>query len=199
MELYSRMTSFSKRRASSTALCPPQTLSKTSLPMCAKKKGADFAALAKELSQGPTASRGGDLSFFTRGRMVPEFEKKAFAMKVGEISKPIKTQFGWHVIKVTDKKEGRQRPMAEVKDSIEKLLKNKKSRKAKAKLLKRLKAEGKVETFLPKAPIAVKSAGPTPKAIQAKGNLPAKINKAKTAIKPIKVAPKAAPKAPEGK
>ena len=75
---------------------------------------------------------------------------------------------------VTDKKEGRQRPLAEVKESIEKLLKNKKSRKAKAKLLKRLKSEGKVETFLPKAPISAKAV-PTPKAIQAKGKLPANI------------------------
>lgn len=115
----------------------------------AKKDGADFAALAKEHSQGPTASRGGDLSFFTRGRMVPEFEKKAFEMKVDEISAPIKTQFGWHIIKVTERKEGRQRPFDEVKESIEKLLKNKKSRRAKADLLKTIKAEAKIETFLP--------------------------------------------------
>ena len=63
----------------------------------------------------------------------------------------MKTQFGWHVIKVTDKKEGRQRTFDEVKDSINKLLVNKKSRKAKAKLLKQLETDGKVEKFLPKA------------------------------------------------
>lgn len=115
----------------------------------AKKPDADFAALAKELSEGPTAPRGGDLSFFTRGRMVPEFEEKAFAMKVGDISEPIKTQFGWHVITVTEKKEGRQRPYEEVQESIEKLLRNKKSRRAKADLLKTIKGEAKIETFLP--------------------------------------------------
>lgn len=115
----------------------------------ATKPGADFAALAKEHSEGPTASRGGDLSFFTRGRMVPEFEQKAFTMKKDEIAAPLKTQFGWHIIKVTDRKEGRQRPFDEVKESIEKLLKNKKSRRAKADLLKGIKAEAKVETFLP--------------------------------------------------
>lgn len=117
----------------------------------AKAKGADFAALAKKYSQGPTAPRGGDLSYFTKGRMVPAFEKVAFEMKVGEVSKPIKTQFGWHVIKVTDKKEGRQRPFDEVKESIDKLLRNKKSRKAKADLLKELRDAAKIESFLPKA------------------------------------------------
>ena len=91
------------------------------------KAGADFAALAKKHSQGPTAARGGDLNFFTKGRMVPAFEKVAFAMKKGEISKPVKTQFGWHVIKVTDKKEGRQRAFDEVKPSITKLLTNKRA------------------------------------------------------------------------
>ncbi len=118
----------------------------------ATAKGADFAALAKEHSEGPTKSRGGDLSFFTRGRMVKAFEDAAFGMKVGQISAPVKTQFGWHIIKVVDKKEGKQRPYDEVKESITKLLKNKKSRRAKADLLKGLKAKGKVETFLPKAP-----------------------------------------------
>ena len=118
----------------------------------AAKKGADFAALAKKHSEGPTASRGGDLSYFNRGRMVPEFEKVAFTMKVGDVSKPVKTQFGWHVIKVTDRKEGRKRPFDEVKESISKLLVNKKSRKAKAALLKELKDTAKVESFLPKEP-----------------------------------------------
>ena len=118
----------------------------------AAKAGADFAALAKKHSEGPTASRGGDLSYFNRGRMVPEFEKVAFTMKVGDVSKPVKTQFGWHVIKVTDKKEGRKRPFDEVKESISKLLKNKRSRKAKAALLKDLKGKAKVESFLPETP-----------------------------------------------
>lgn len=127
----------------------------------AAKKDADFAALAKEHSQGPTAPRGGDLSYFTRGRMVPEFEKVAFTMKVGEVSAPVRTQFGWHIIKITDRKEGRQRPFDEVKESIEKLLVNKKTRKAKAELVKKLRAEAKIETFLPELADADKAlAGP---------------------------------------
>ena len=117
----------------------------------AKKTGADFAELAKKHSEGPTASRGGDLSYFGRGRMVKEFDEVAFKMKVGEISKPVKTQFGWHVINVTDRKEARERPFDEVKESIVKNLRARKVRKAKQELLKKLRAEAKVESFLPKA------------------------------------------------
>ena len=69
------------------------------------KKGEDFTALAKELSEEPGAKEsGGDLGFFPKDRMVPEFAEVAFSEKVGEISDPVRTQFGWHVIKVTEKK-----------------------------------------------------------------------------------------------
>lgn len=151
----------------------------------AKKAGADFDALAKEHSQGPTKDRGGDLSFFSRGRMVPEFEEKAFVMKVGEISPPVKTQFGWHVIKVTDKKEGRQRPFDEVQESISKLLRNKKSRRAKADLLKSLRTDAKIETFLPERPAEEAAEKPAIKPI------------APNKVKPIQLkAP--TPKVPDG-
>jgi peptidyl-prolyl cis-trans isomerase C len=62
------------------------------------KDGADFTKLAKEKSTGPTSSAGGDLGWFSKGSMVPEFEQAAMALKEGEISAPVKTQFGWHVI-----------------------------------------------------------------------------------------------------
>ncbi|MBW6432124.1 peptidylprolyl isomerase [Patescibacteria group bacterium] len=66
-------------------------------------KDADFAALAKEYSQDPSSSaNGGDLGFFEKGRMVPEFEEAAFKLKKGEISEPIRTVYGYHIIKVTD-------------------------------------------------------------------------------------------------
>jgi peptidyl-prolyl cis-trans isomerase C len=66
--------------------------------------GKDFGVAAKEVSICPSGNNGGDLGFFGQGKMVPEFEHAAFAMNVGEVSEPIETQFGWHLIKVTDKR-----------------------------------------------------------------------------------------------
>lgn len=68
------------------------------------EEGADFAELAKEKSEGPSAKKGGDLGFFGRNEMVKPFERAAFDLEVGEISDPVKTQFGWHVIKKTDER-----------------------------------------------------------------------------------------------
>ena len=70
------------------------------------KGGADFAKLAAERSTGPSATKGGDLDFFTEEQMVPAFSKAAFALKKGEVGEtPVKTQFGWHVIKVEDRRK----------------------------------------------------------------------------------------------
>lgn len=86
----------------------------------AKAEGADFAALAKEYSTGPSNVVGGDVGFFTeRGAMVPEFSDVSFAMAVGEISDVVETQFGYHVIKVTDKKEAGVAPLEEVREHVE--------------------------------------------------------------------------------
>src|SRR5262249_4089514 len=68
------------------------------------KGGADFATLAKEKSKDPGAAEGGDLGYFTKDQMVPEFADVAFKMYPGQLSNPVKTQFGWHVIKVEDKR-----------------------------------------------------------------------------------------------
>ena len=68
------------------------------------KKGADFAALAKEKSKDPGAADGGDLGYFTKDQMVPEFADAAFKLDKGQISDPVHTQFGWHVIKLEDKR-----------------------------------------------------------------------------------------------
>jgi parvulin-like peptidyl-prolyl isomerase len=65
------------------------------------KKGGSFAELARKYSQCPSGKRGGDLGFIGRGQMVREFEQAAFTLKMGEISSPIKTQFGYHIIKKT--------------------------------------------------------------------------------------------------
>lgn len=89
------------------------------------EKGHDFALMARAHSQDPSARRnGGDLGFFTKGKMVPAFEAKAFSMQVGEISEPVKTEFGFHIIKVSDIRGGGVKPFEEVKSSIIDSLKN---------------------------------------------------------------------------
>jgi peptidyl-prolyl cis-trans isomerase C len=86
-------------------------------------EGKDFAELAKEKSTDPNKSDGGDLGYFRKGQMVPEFETAAFAMQKGEVSKtPVKTQFGWHVIKLEDKRIAPPPPLEQVKDQIRQII-----------------------------------------------------------------------------
>ena len=114
------------------------------------KKGEDFSKLAKELSEEPGAKEsGGDLGFFAKDRMVPEFADAAFSQKPGDISAPVKTQFGWHVIKVTEKKPAGTVPFEEVKDQITAYLKSAKQREAVQAVLKKLKDSAQIESTLP--------------------------------------------------
>ncbi|MGG1631045.1 foldase protein PrsA [Rossellomorea sp. NRS-1567] len=91
-----------------------------------KKKlddGGNFAELAKEYSTDTSnAESGGELGFFAKGEMVTEFDEKAFAMKKGEISEPVKTEFGYHIIKVTDKKDAKEAVLADHKEEIKDIL-----------------------------------------------------------------------------
>lgn len=84
----------------------------------AKKPGVDFGTLAKTKSEGPSASDGGDLGFFKRGVMVGEFDKVAFGMPIGGISEPVRTKFGWHVIKVEERRAMAAKPYEEMKDVL---------------------------------------------------------------------------------
>ena len=79
------------------------------------KGGADFAKLAKEKSKDPGAAQGGDLGYFGKEQMVPEFAEVAFKMYPGQVSNPVKTQFGWHIIKVEDKRQRRSRDSSRCK------------------------------------------------------------------------------------
>ena len=125
------------------------------------KGGEDFTTLAKELSEEPGAKEsGGDLGFFPKDRMVPEFANAAFAANLNDISEPVKTQFGWHVIKVTDKKAAGTVPFDEVNNQITSYLKSTRQREAVQKVMKDLKDSAKIQTFLP----AVEPAAPAPAA-----------------------------------
>ena len=78
-----------------------------------------FAELAKEYSVDPSAqSNGGDLGFFEKSKMVPPFAEAAFALKAGEVSQPVKTRFGWHIIQTLEHKAGSLRPFSEVKQQL---------------------------------------------------------------------------------
>lgn len=93
-----------------------------------------FSELAKEYSTGPTGKKGGQLGFFGTGKMDPTFEDAAYSLEVGEVSKPVKTQFGWHIIKVTDKRENKDvKSLDKMKDQIKRELRNQKLDKNKAK------------------------------------------------------------------
>ncbi|MDA8083467.1 MAG: peptidylprolyl isomerase [Nitrospiraceae bacterium] len=110
------------------------------------KKGEKFEDLARKLSiDKGSAKNGGDLGYFTRGQMVPEFEKAAAALKVGEISRPVKTSFGYHIIKVTDKKAGPVIEFDRIKDLISQKLSGERQKEAFDKYVAGLKKNYTVE------------------------------------------------------
>jgi peptidyl-prolyl cis-trans isomerase C len=122
------------------------------------KKGEDFAKLAGELTEDPSGkASGGDLGFFSKEQMVPEFADTAFGMENGQISGPVKTQFGWHVIKVEEKRLKPLPKFEEVKPQIEQYV----VRKAQAEMVTKLRAEAKIEKFY-KVEVPADPAAPAP-------------------------------------
>jgi peptidyl-prolyl cis-trans isomerase C len=118
------------------------------------KGGAEFAALAKERSKDPGSADGGDLGYFTKDQMVPEFANVAFQMYPGQTSNPVKTQFGWHIIRLEDR---RNRPVPEfdkVRDQIEAFV----ARRAQSEVVAQLREKAKIERLdakgnvIPQAP-----------------------------------------------
>jgi len=105
------------------------------------KKGADFATLAKEKSKDPGAADGGDLGYFTKDQMVPEFSEVAFKLDKGQLSDPVKTQFGWHIIKVEDKRVKPTPTFDQVKSQIETYV----THRAQAALVEKLRSAANIE------------------------------------------------------
>ncbi|MFP5378576.1 MAG: peptidyl-prolyl cis-trans isomerase [Vicinamibacteria bacterium] len=98
---------------------PEEVRARAEAVLAEARGGADFAALAREHSQDEgSAAQGGDLDFFGQGRMVPEFEQAAFALEVGQISDLVESPFGFHIIKLTDRRAGQTQPLEAVRDEI---------------------------------------------------------------------------------
>lgn len=112
--------------------------------------GADFAATAKERSSGPSARKGGDIGIFTADRMAQEFSRAAFRLKVGQISKPVRTKFGYHVIKLTGSWPAGALPIEALDDQIRDRLRQRKLHEGRRLLQERLKATVEVrDNMLP--------------------------------------------------
>lgn len=109
--------------------------------------GADFSKMAKENSTCPSRQQGGDLGYFGKGQMVPAFEQVAFSLKPGEISDVVETQFGYHIIKVMDKKEASTVPFKDAKPRIDDYLKGQKLTTAVTAYLDETRKTAKIETM----------------------------------------------------
>jgi peptidyl-prolyl cis-trans isomerase C len=112
------------------------------------KKGEDFAELARAHSQDGSAAQGGDLNFFTRGRMVPEFEQAAFALQPGQISDVVTTQYGYHVIKVTERRAPTMLPLDKVSPQVKQYLTNQKKQQKADAFVADLRKHAKVEVLV---------------------------------------------------
>ena len=104
-----------------------------------------FIALAQEKSVGPSGPKGGDLGYFAQGQMVPEFNDKVFSMKVGTVSDPVKTQFGYHLIYLEDKKAAKNLSFDEVKSFIEQRLQLEKFKTTIASTMKKLQEKATIK------------------------------------------------------
>jgi peptidyl-prolyl cis-trans isomerase C len=112
------------------------------------KAGEDFAALAKQNSQDGSAAQGGDLNYFGRGQMVPAFDEAAFKLKPGEISDVVTTQFGYHIIKVTDHKDASTVPLEQVSDRVKQFLSGQKKQEKADQFITGLKEKSKIEVLV---------------------------------------------------
>jgi peptidyl-prolyl cis-trans isomerase C len=126
-----------------------EALAKATKVLKSARAGKDFAALAKEFSEDPgSAAQGGDLGFFSANQMVPQFSDAAFKMKPGSISDVVETQFGYHIIKVVEKKPGRTVKLEEVRPQIEQQLVQMNRQREVQAFVQSLRQKGKIEIFI---------------------------------------------------
>ena len=109
--------------------------------------GEDFAAVAQEVSEGPSASKGGDLGFFGRGQMVKPFEEAAFSLETGAISPVVETRFGYHVLQVTDRQPEKTMAFDEVKGRLEQVLLQEKTKERTDRYIEKLRESAEIERF----------------------------------------------------
>jgi peptidyl-prolyl cis-trans isomerase C len=112
------------------------------------KAGEDFGKLAQQYSQDGSAAQGGDLNFFPKGQMVPEFSNVAFSLKKDQISNVVTTQFGYHIIKLTDRKPGRVVPFEEAQAQIKQFLEGQKKQQHADSFIDGLKKKAKIEVLI---------------------------------------------------
>lgn len=139
----------------------------------ARKKGTDFAKLAEKNSEGPSAKKGGDLGYFARDRMVGAFAEKAFGMKKGEISDPVETRFGYHVIKREGHREAKTESFESVKEEIVSKLEREKFQKAVDSYVEELRNNAEI-TEKPEN-VEVRASGREPGRLPGKGGKKMKI------------------------
>ncbi len=133
-----------------------QTEDEAKAALARVQKGEDFAKVADELSKDP-GSQGGDLGWFTKDKMVPEFADAAFKLEPGQVSGPVKSEFGWHIIKVESKREKSFPPFDQVKDQVARYV----AQKAQSEEILKLREAAKIERTEP-VPVAAPAAGATP-------------------------------------
>ena len=139
--------------AESTAEVKTQKLAQVQAALALVKGGESFADVARKFSEDPgSKEQGGDLGFFARGRMVPEFETAAFALATNQVSDVVTTHYGYHIIKAVERKPAGERSFADSKDNIEAYLKNRQGEPLAQQYLKGLRDKAKVEILLPEPP-----------------------------------------------
>jgi peptidyl-prolyl cis-trans isomerase C len=127
------------------------------------KGGEKFADIARKVSEDPgSAQTGGDLGYFPRGQMVPEFDTAAFSLKTNEVSDVITTRFGYHILLVTGRKPAQTMPFDEVKEDLTQYLKQRKGSDVARTHVAELRKTAKVEVLLPAPPAPVVETQPVP-------------------------------------